>query len=247
MLTAACRGDFAHMKACVQNGARVNAIGPKGMTALLHAAAHKDLDACKFLIGRKAEVSHQNDDGLGVLDLATSITKDELPKDYLPLLEFLVDAGAKINSDDKRLSPLFNMRVMKADAKVIPLLVRAGADPDQHDAFGDTPLVHATRGDLLDATRQLLLYPVNVDAKNRVGDTVLLMSMQQNYAFTALALITAGANIDIADAKGKTPEHYARVGGHDAVLTAIFTTRAANVSRGTTKRVKLVRRINVQR
>lgn len=247
MLLAACRGDFARMKECIENGARVNAIGAKGMTALLYAAAHKNLDACTFLVAHRAEVNHQNDDGQGVLHLAAKIVPGELPKDYLPVLQFLVDAGAKIESHPNKVSPLFDTSAMKVSPKIVPLMVRAGADPNQPDAFGETPLVHVARGGLSDVARELLHYPIDVDAKNRFGETVLLLTMRENFPFTALTLIEAGANIDTTDNKGKTAEYYARIGGHDEVLSAIFTMRAANVSRGTTKRVKLVHRINVRR
>lgn len=247
MLIAASSGDFARVKECVQNGAGVNAIGNKGMTALLYAAAYKNLDACAFLVACKAEINHQNDEGQGVLHFAAKIAPSELPKDYLPVLQFLVDMGAKVKPEDNKISPLFNTNVMKVAPEVVPLMVRAGADPNQPDAFGETPLVHAGRDGLSDVARELLRYPINVDAKNRFGETVLLLTMQKNFPFTALTLIAAGANIDTTDMKGKSPEYYARMGGHDEVLAAIFNVRAANVSRGTTKRVKLLHRIHVRR
>jgi ankyrin repeat protein len=119
-----------------------------GDTALHIAAAAYDLDICKALLERGANVRARNRRGTEPLHYAV----DGIPE-----------------------SPCWNPAAQEA---VVEFLIKAGADPNSADKSGVTPLHRAVRTRCASAVRALLSNAANVHVRNGSGSTPLHLAVQ---------------------------------------------------------------------
>lgn len=90
------------------------------------------------------------------------------------------------------------------------LLARA-ADPDIADKNGDTPLIIAARIGYSEGAARMLMARPDVDKTNRLGETALIVAVQQRQPAIVKMLLEAGANPDRADhASGNSAREYAK-------------------------------------
>jgi len=97
-------------------------------------------------------------------------------------------------------------------------LLARGIDPDSVDKNGDPAIVIAGRGNAkaLDA---LLATKVNVNARNRYGDTAIMMAAIAGRLDMVKKLRARGAEIN---QKGWTPLIYAATSGHDDIVSYLL-------------------------
>ena len=90
-------------------------------------------------------------------------------------------------------------------------LLSKNADPNMGDANGDTPLILSARLHYSEATARLLMRNALVDKTNRLGETALIVAVQQRQPAIVKMLLEAGADPDRADhASGYSARDYAR-------------------------------------
>ena len=90
-------------------------------------------------------------------------------------------------------------------------LLRAGADPNLAARNGDTPLIAAARIGYTQAAHWLLGRNAKVDAANRMGETALIIAVQQRQIPMIKLLLERGADPDTTDsAAGFSARDYAR-------------------------------------
>jgi hypothetical protein len=99
-------------------------------------------------------------------------------------------------------------------AKVIELLVAAGADVDLRDKDGNTALIDNFYAD---SAQALINAGANVNAQNEAGETALM----QAYIETALVLLKAGADPSLKNAKGETAVDVAKREGRKDVAALV--------------------------
>ena len=123
----------------------------------------------------------------------------------------------------------------------VKVLLARGVDPDIVDPNGDPLLYTAARAGFGATVDVLLATKVNVDARNRFGDTPLMAAALEGRLDIAKKLRARGAAIDF---KGWTPLSYAATGGHDNVVAWLLD-QGANVNaesaNGTTPLMMAVR------
>jgi ankyrin repeat protein len=89
-------------------------------------------------------------------------------------------------------------------------LLNKGADPNLAGKGGDTPLIAAARVGFEEAAEWLISMGAKVDGTNKMGETALIVAVQQRQAPMVKALLDAGANPDKADtAAGYSAREYA--------------------------------------
>ena len=81
----------------------------------------------------------------------------------------------------------------------ITYLLAKNADPNIADRNGDTPLILAARLDFAEGAVRLLSRKALVDKTNKLGETALMVAVQQRQANIVKLLLEAGANPDKAD------------------------------------------------
>ena len=104
-------------------------------------------------------------------------------------------------------------------ADVKALLAR-GMDPDSVDKNGDPAIVVAARAGSAATLDVLLATKLNVNARNRYGDTALMMAAIGGRLDLVKKLRARGAEVN---QKGWTALIYAAAGGHDAIVTYLLS------------------------
>lgn len=133
-------------------------------------------------------------------------------RDGSKALELLEARGPTIlNARDEKGETALIVAISARDDVWSLFLLQQGADPNLAARNGDTPLIAAARIGFLEAAGQLLRRKVKVDAANRMGETALIIAVQQRQARMVKLLLDAGANPDKADsAAGYSARDYAR-------------------------------------
>jgi len=112
--------------------------------------------------------------------------------------------------DDKGTTALI-VTISRRDDEWTGFLLNQGADPNLAARNGDTPLIAAARVGYLGAAADLIRLRVKVDTANRMGETALIVAVQQRQPAIVKLLLAAGADPDRADsAAGLTARDYAK-------------------------------------
>jgi ankyrin repeat protein len=182
---AAGSGDLEAMRVLVDAGADVNAAGPQSFTPLHYAARHHDLAAIRFLVEHGADINANSEYGTALLIL-------------------LYDPPSN--------NPKFRDYPGSMPIEYMELR-QLGADLEGRDHDGNTLLHLAASWTNEPMLVDLLANGVDVNARNRAGETALVVGMH-NVATTGDAnerhtiqrpmiqkLIAAGANVNVRDSR----------------------------------------------
>jgi ankyrin repeat protein len=193
------------LKLLLDAGARINDADGKGRTSLMYAAEmYRDLKLglLKALIAAGADVNVADAEGQTALMLAA---KTNSPATVRALLE----AGAKssVNAKDRKGNSalLYNAAEYWATESAAPL-VAAGADVNDTDATGQTPLMWAARRNSEETIKLLLGSGARINTRDKEGKTALAHAASfHSEPRVAQALLAAGADVNLADVEGQTP------------------------------------------
>jgi hypothetical protein len=111
------------------------------------------------------------------------------------------------------------------DPRTVEALVARGFDPNSPDPQGQPALMRALEADATDVAMTLARLPgLDVEARNRVGETPLMMAAMKGNVALCRVLIERGARVD---RPGWTPLHYAAAGGSLEALRLLLAEGAA--------------------
>lgn len=134
------------------------------------------------------------------------------------IIEPLIKLGADVNAHDKRgFTPLI-LAAYAGQMETAEALIAAGADACKPDANqGNTAQMGvAFKGEDAIAAR-LLKAGCDINARNKAGQTALMMAALFNRSNQIEMLLAAGADPAIADASGRTAASVAQAQGNEAV------------------------------
>ncbi len=122
--------------------------------------------------------------------------------------------------------------VARRDLVWINFLLQRGADANQLNRAGETPLIMASQLSYVEGIQALVAGGADVNATNGRGETALHLAVQRRDLGTVRALIALGANPDLQDnVAGMSARDYAT---RDPRATAILAVIQAGASRATT-------------
>lgn len=128
-----------------------------GETALHYLAVENQLSAVTWLVERGASVNVVNEVGTTPLSDAASLG-------YVEMVQLLLRHGAEINLPAEA-EPTLVSAVRSGDARVVALILAAGADPNEHAEGDETPLhSSAASSDAPEVVRVLLQAGADVQA-----------------------------------------------------------------------------------
>jgi len=98
------------------------------------------------------------------------------------------------------------MAANNGDLSQVRKLLREGADPNERTPRGETALHYATQSKNVSVVQALIQAGANVNAKMTGNVTPLMLSLDMAFGQpeSAMALIRAGADVNVADADGDT-------------------------------------------
>jgi hypothetical protein len=95
--------------------------------------------------------------------------------------------------------------VYKGDVEGIKAATAEGANPNEPDKDGRTPLMRAAEWDMAESVAPLLAAGAKLEAKDGRGGTALFAAVGPGHVRVVEALIAAGADLTIKDKNGETP------------------------------------------
>jgi ankyrin repeat protein len=237
LVDAARNADKDQVRALVQHGASVNAADADGTTALHWASYRDDLEIADLLIRAGAKVNAAND--LGATPLWTASLNGSAA-----MVRRLLDAGA--NPDATLLSgetPVMVAARSGSPASVEQLLAK-GAHVNAHATRGQTALMWAVAQKHADVVKVLLAHGADIHARsdewsevmavpphghleyNRAiahgSDTALMFAARVGDVASAALLVSAGANVNDADAWGVSATAMAAHAGYGELVTFLL-------------------------
>jgi ankyrin repeat protein len=190
----------------LEHGANPDGANPNGehvtdsSTPLANAAGFNNLALVKALLQKGAKVERKETNS--PLLYAT----------HPDVLAFLLDHGANIHARylyGKRtgatlLNHLVSEYSEKDSLKAIQLLLARGADVNEQDDYGRTPLMYAAADTGIETFRFLLDHGANVNIRDKDGPVLLQVLEGGNFDIVRL-LLQHGADVHLSYEDGKTP------------------------------------------
>ena len=225
-------GDIQAVKLLVGCGADVNELNEKGQTPLHTAAGglRHCRELCSILIEHKAKIDTVDKDGNQPLHLAckqSNFLTGNLLLTHEADVNFLnkqqrspLDLGNESVLKFSRISDgdhALHIAVRNGDIQAVKLLVGCGADINELNEKGQTPL-HTAAGGLKECRELcsiLIAHKAKIDAVDKDGNQPLHLACERGRIQTSLLLLSKGANANSLNADGQTPLHAAAGGLKD--------------------------------
>lgn len=148
------------------------------------------------------------------------------PED-IPLVRAMLIHGAdcKATASQQNWSAL-HCAVWKGRPQTVQLLLEHGANINQQDILGMTPLMQSVMPNRGDMTRLLLDHGASVSIETRSGDSALHMAVWYEIDKSIIRqLLAHGANPNLADKKGETPLLLAQKQSHSDIVKLLWRKR----------------------
>ena len=167
-------------------------------------------------------------------DLGTSL-RTACENGDVPGASDLLAQGADVNAPDKSIhaTPLICAASRDGDGELIALLLQHGAKPEFSDVLGMNALMWAARIGSVENMTALLKSNVDIDAKDKSGQTALFDTWGSPTALTYL--LDHGAAVDVEDNDGVSPLDVAVALGSSEAVAALIA-HGANVNAKTHKK-----------
>ncbi len=157
-----------------------------------------------------------------------------IAQDNIPLVQDLLKQGADLNAaylcDDSIETPLTHA-LLRHNAKLVKLLLEAGANIEQRPTNDSIPPLHYVVDINADQelVRLLIKSGANINACDDGGDTPLHVAADCSADINMRLLLQAGANIEAQNAQGQTPLHLATEQEDETVISLLIN-HGANVN-----------------
>ncbi|MBV8661066.1 MAG: ankyrin repeat domain-containing protein [Candidatus Dependentiae bacterium] len=139
----------------------------------------------------------------GIKTLMDAISKDDIEKVKRLIQLDVVDVNQKDDSFFGE-TPL-HVAIEYEAYKVIPLLVKAGADVNQKNNYDLTPLHYAALNNAYKVILLLVKAGADINQRDNNGDTPLHLAAEGNVDKAVQLLLDADADVNQANNSGKTP------------------------------------------
>lgn len=206
----------------LENGGDATIVDSSGNTL-----AHVNPYLTKELVEAGCDVNRLNNAGYSPLMLAV-LRQDELVSWNMHPTKMGVLADLVENTSKENLNRIYpngetiltsylsqNHMILDEyeDGEILPVLLKMGADINQPNAQGKTPLECCNVVNKDAVVSAMIPYGINLDGQNELGKTLLMEALEEKNESFAGLLLKNGANVKKADGKGNTALHYAARAG----------------------------------
>lgn len=141
----------------------------------------------------------------------------------LAIVELLLDKGAFINAQDARGATPLTMSITNNSLELCRLLIARGADTSLIDVDGNNLLALAILERASPLIAELLLqYDVDINAKNRLGNSALHKAATLGHVEAVKVLLDCGIDVTATDPEGMTALHLAARRGVEEVAKMLI-------------------------
>jgi ankyrin repeat protein len=177
------RGDLDQLERHIHWGTDINVMLPNGQYPLQFAAKKGEIIMVKTLLKHGADTAAVTADGDSALDLAILNGRTQVA-------EVLLAQGARLDASAVLLKAA---QIGVTDRDTVRFLTERGADLEQRNADGDTPLLIAIRQDNHRLTSHLVNRGADVNAKAADGQSALALAKELQHAELISLLERQGA------------------------------------------------------
>ncbi|UWX11127.1 CRPV-018 [Crowpox virus] len=169
--------------------AKIDVIDKNGYTPLRNAVINGNLELTKLFLSRGANI-RLSYNGLTIFEISTLSPNVEVIKEIIRVYGCNTYGNVLLNASTR------------GHASVIKYLLDIGIRFKANNR-GETPLHRAASVGSLELIELFLSYGVNVDIKDKIGNTPLFYAL--HYPYVVKALLEKGANPNIVNIRGITP------------------------------------------
>lgn len=138
--------------------------------------------------------------------------------------------GGDPNQLDEDGVPILVLAAGVRAARVVSLLVKAGAELDAQDLDGDTALHRAGAIGAEEVVRTLVGAGATINFRNHDGKTPIMVAAAMGHFNVCRFLIAADADMEIVDLKGRNCLHWAALRNDDPELAILLIRGGASPS-----------------
>jgi ankyrin repeat protein len=194
------KAEDGAVAAWVKSLGDVNKTGDEGSTPLMDKAHDGDARHVKALLEAGADPKFASKRGWTPLMCAACYGSAEV-------VQLLIDAGSDLKAHDKNCGGqtviMWAARSGRESKRKVQALLKAGADPTATDQKnGMNALMSAARSGELDTVELLLATGMDLTARTKEGETVLMLAV--DHPDILRLLIKAGSGANARDKKGRT-------------------------------------------
>jgi ankyrin repeat protein len=257
LCVAAGEGYAEIVKILLERGANVDANDSHGYTPLFYAIWSEDEQTVRNLISADANVNVEPKDDVSPLYYAVW-------QDHVGIVRVLLDAGAKArpedfrgwspfqfaleqgnpaivtllaNTDDKE--PSLHKSALRGDLSGLKQQLEKGAEIDQKDGMGRTPIYYALAGGQSETAKFLLDRGASMNLKTETQRTLLHQASRAGLLDIVRLLIARNMHVDAVSRPQNTPLHEAAGAGHKEIVELLISKGASIDSRAGGNRTPL--------
>jgi ankyrin repeat protein len=238
LVDAAREGKAVAAKELLAAGASPDAADERGVTALMWAAYHGDVDTIRTLAAAGADVNARLTDwkaGDARLPRATAWNAVfwAACEEHTEAVRALVELGVDVNVKNSRNQTALECAADRGDFEAVEILRKAGAVGVVDDRKVRTAaILRASWQGRADRVRRLLAMGVSARSADEYGLTPLHEAARWGRPEVVKLLLDAGADPSARRRDGSTPLWYAEQGGDKAVVALLVSAGAVSKAPG---------------
>lgn len=210
-------GDIELAEILIVSGADVNERDRFGSTPLIYATMLGDENLARLLIEKGADPLVKDNFG----DTALMYAKRNRDKWLIELLQKAESRAFAPSTIHKTGVSDLIIAILNNDIDLVDSLILSGANVNEKDDMGNTPLIWASKFGYTDIVKSLIGAGANVNQKDLYNNTALIWASKLGNAGIVQLLINAGADINAINNKKESAISSARAGRHQDVVNLL--------------------------